>query len=105
MRNLRFTLAGLVTLATLRTEPLSTGVSANAATPPLASCKTSIGSSEYTKGKLTVATDNPAYTPWFVSNTPSNGKGYESGVAYGIAKELGVRSEERRVEKKIKYHE
>jgi polar amino acid transport system substrate-binding protein len=92
MRNLRFTLAGLVTLATIGTVSLSTGVSANAAlTPSLASCKTSIGSSEYTKGKLTVATDNPAYTPWFVSNTPSNGKGYESGVAYGIAKELGVK--------------
>jgi len=43
------------------------------------------------KGKLTVATDTPAYTPWFVNNTPSNGKGYESGVAYAIAKELGVK--------------
>src|ERR1039458_3064018 len=96
MRNLRFTLAGLVTLATIGTVSLSTGASANAATPPLASCKTSIGSSEYTKGKLTVATDNPAYTPWFVSNTPSNGKGYESGVAYGIAKELGVKKSDRK---------
>ena len=43
-----------------------------------------------TKGTLTVATDSPAYTPWFVNNTPSNGKGYESAVAYAIAKELGV---------------
>jgi len=36
-----------------------------------------------------VATDSPAYPPWFESNTPSNGKGYESGVAYAIAQQLG----------------
>lgn len=40
-------------------------------------------------GKLTVGTDNPAYEPWFSDNTPSNGKGYESAVAYAIAQELG----------------
>jgi len=46
----------------------------------------------YTKGVLTVATDNPVYTPWFVSNKPSNGKGYESAVAYAIARQLGFAS-------------
>ena len=40
-------------------------------------------------GKLTVATDDPAYEPWFADNDPSNGKGYESAVAYAIAEELG----------------
>ena len=43
----------------------------------------------HTPGVLTVATDNPVYTPWFVSNTPANGKGYESAVAYAIAARLG----------------
>jgi polar amino acid transport system substrate-binding protein len=43
----------------------------------------------HTKGVLTVATDNPVYPPWFVSNTPTNGKGYESAVAYAVARELG----------------
>jgi polar amino acid transport system substrate-binding protein len=43
----------------------------------------------YTKGVLTVATDNPVFTPWFVGNKPSNGKGYESAVAYAIAAQLG----------------
>ncbi len=38
----------------------------------------------HTPGKLTVATDNPVYPPWFVKNTPTNGKGYESAVAYAI---------------------
>ncbi|HEY7429718.1 MAG TPA: ABC transporter substrate-binding protein [Streptosporangiaceae bacterium] len=43
----------------------------------------------YSKGVLTVATDNPVFTPWFVANKPSNGKGYESAVAYAIAAQLG----------------
>ncbi|MGO4257193.1 ABC transporter substrate-binding protein [Marmoricola sp. RAF53] len=42
-----------------------------------------------TKGKLTVATDSPAYEPWFVDNDPSNGKGFESAVAYAVADKLG----------------
>jgi polar amino acid transport system substrate-binding protein len=43
----------------------------------------------HTPGTLTVATDNPVYPPWFVKNTPTNGKGYESAVAYAIASKLG----------------
>jgi polar amino acid transport system substrate-binding protein len=42
-----------------------------------------------TKGTLTVATDSPAYDPWFSNNTPSNGKGFESAVAYAIGQKLG----------------
>jgi polar amino acid transport system substrate-binding protein len=92
MRNLRLSLAGLITLSTLATVSLSTGASANAAAlPALSSCKTLIGSEEFTKGKLTVGTDDPAYTPWFVNNTPSNGNGYESAMTYAIAKLLGVK--------------
>ena len=43
----------------------------------------------YAKGQLTVATDSPAYSPWFASNSPANGQGYESAVAYAIAAQLG----------------
>ena len=42
-----------------------------------------------TPGQLTIATDKPAYPPYFVDNDPSNGKGFESAVAYAIAKDLG----------------
>jgi polar amino acid transport system substrate-binding protein len=42
-----------------------------------------------TDGTLTVATDDPAYSPWFVDNDPANGEGYESAVAYAIAEQLG----------------
>jgi polar amino acid transport system substrate-binding protein len=48
-------------------------------------------------GQLSLATDNPAYPPWWggaqkkpwqVSN-PASGKGYESAVAYAVAQQLG----------------
>jgi polar amino acid transport system substrate-binding protein len=51
-----------------------------------------------TPGRLTFGTDNPAFPPWWgggetrkpwkVSN-PYSGKGYESAVAYAVAKRLG----------------
>jgi polar amino acid transport system substrate-binding protein len=47
-----------------------------------------------TPGTFTVATDNPAYEPWFSDNKPSNGKGYESAVAYAVAKKLGFEPSE-----------
>ncbi|MGI5442602.1 ABC transporter substrate-binding protein [Streptomyces shenzhenensis] len=42
-----------------------------------------------TAGKLTVATDEPAYAPWFKDDEPANGKGFESAVAYAVARQLG----------------
>jgi polar amino acid transport system substrate-binding protein len=47
------------------------------------------GLSTETAGKLTIGTDNPAYEPWFSDNKPSNGKGFESAVAYQVAQRLG----------------
>jgi polar amino acid transport system substrate-binding protein len=41
------------------------------------------------KGTLTVGTDKPAYPPYFEKNDPTNGKGFESAVAYAIAQKLG----------------
>lgn len=40
-------------------------------------------------GRLTIGTDNPAYAPWFSGNDPADGKGFESAVAYAVAKKLG----------------
>ena len=47
-----------------------------------------------TEGQLTVATDKPAFEPYFVDNDPTNGKGFESAVAYAIADELGFSRDE-----------
>ena len=91
MRRIRVILAGLTGVASL-TIAYASGSTANAATnPTLASCKTTIAAQGFTKGKLTVATDTPVYTPWFVNNKPANGKGYESAVVYAIANVLGVK--------------
>ncbi len=48
----------------------------------------------YKEGQLTIATDDPAYPPWFQNNDPTNGKGYESAVAYAVAEELGFSKDE-----------
>jgi polar amino acid transport system substrate-binding protein len=40
-------------------------------------------------GTLTVGTDKPAFPPYFEDDDPTNGKGFESAVAYAIARELG----------------
>ena len=64
------------------TSSASASASASATCDP-ASMKTK------TSGTLTIGTDKPAYQPWFVDDDPSNGKGYESAVAYAIADELG----------------
>jgi polar amino acid transport system substrate-binding protein len=48
-------------------------------------------------GMLTAGTDNPAYPPWFSGtphspwkvSDPRSGKGYESAVAFAVAKQLG----------------
>jgi polar amino acid transport system substrate-binding protein len=96
MRTVRLTLVGVLGALLLTGITLTSSVLAQAASSAsaLAKCKTTILKQEVTKGILTVATDNPGYTPWFVNNTPSNGKGYESAVAYAIAAELGVKKKD-----------
>jgi polar amino acid transport system substrate-binding protein len=42
-----------------------------------------------TGGQLTVGTDKPAFPPYFENDDPTNGKGFESAVAYAIADQLG----------------
>ena len=65
----------------------SSGASASAASCTLGDVLNEV----YAKGVLTVATDQPAYPPWFENNNPSNGQGYESAVAYAIAAQLGFK--------------
>ena len=43
----------------------------------------------FEKGKLTIATGEPAYSPWVENNDPASGKGFEAAVAYAVAQELG----------------
>ena len=53
-------------------------------------------------GQLTVGTDNPAFPPWFGGaekspwkvSDPRSGQGFESAVAFAVAKELGFTKDE-----------
>ena len=45
-------------------------------------------------GTLTIGTDKPAYPPYFEDDDPSNGKGFESAVAYAVADQLGFSQEQ-----------
>ncbi|WP_134768195.1 ABC transporter substrate-binding protein [Nocardioides sp. 1609] len=45
-------------------------------------------------GTLTIGTDSPAYEPWFADNDPTNGKGFESAVAYAVADRLGFAADD-----------
>jgi polar amino acid transport system substrate-binding protein len=55
-----------------------------------------------TPGQLTAGTDNPAFPPWFGGtphkpwqvSDPRSGEGYESAVAFAVAKELGFAKNE-----------
>ena len=47
-----------------------------------------------TPGTLTIATDKPAFPPYFEDDDPTNGKGFESAVAYAIAQRLGFAKNE-----------
>jgi polar amino acid transport system substrate-binding protein len=45
-------------------------------------------------GTLTIGTDKPAYPPYFEDDKPTNGKGFESAVAYAVAQQLGFTKDE-----------
>lgn len=42
-----------------------------------------------TPGKLTIATGEPAFSPWVENDAPESGEGLEAAVAYAVAEELG----------------
>jgi polar amino acid transport system substrate-binding protein len=72
----------------------TTGAGTGGATTSAAPSCTPDTMQTHTAGVLTVATDSPAYPPWFVDDKPSNGKGYESAVAYAVAKQLGYSADQ-----------
>jgi len=89
-------LVGLA-LTTLVLALATTAIGGPAAPAQIAGCgKSSLNLVE--DGKLSLATDNPAFDPWWSGgskskdwelNDPTTGKGYESAVAYEIARRLG----------------
>ncbi len=76
-------LAALFALGCGSSNDSSSSTSASAASCPKGKLSTE------KQGVLTVATDKPAYPPYFEEDDPTNGEGFESAVAYAIAKQLG----------------
>jgi polar amino acid transport system substrate-binding protein len=88
----------LIVLAVAALAAAAFGAAGHARASTAAACD-SASLNLVSSGKLTIGTDNPAYPPWYAGGTPkgskwkindpSTGKGYESAVAYAIAKQLG----------------
>ena len=93
---MRTVLFGL-TLATLALALAATATGTPSTPAQIAGCaKANLNLLE--EGQLSLGTDNPAFDPWWTGgskskdweiNDPATGKGYESAVAYGVAKRLG----------------
>jgi len=91
--------AGCGTEEAAPTTPAATG-SGTGAFEPSPCAKDSL--QLVNEGKLTIGTDNPAYPPWFGGtpqngwkiSDPASGKGFESAVAYAVAKEMGFTNDE-----------
>ena len=47
-----------------------------------------------TSGKLTVGTGDPVYAPWMLNNDPAGGEGFENGLVYALAAEMGFKPED-----------
>src|SRR5246127_2628971 len=92
MRRVGFVALAATAAAGLAACGSTAAPSASVIANPAPGSYTAIQTVLYQKGALTVATDKPAYPPWFEGNNPANGKGYESAVAYAVAKQLGFKN-------------
>lgn len=93
--NVKFTqtrktaLAIAVSAALLAACGSGSNTAATSAAPSAASECTKDSLKTLTPGTLTIATGEPAYSPWVEDDKPESGKGFESAVAYAVAKQLG----------------
>jgi polar amino acid transport system substrate-binding protein len=78
-----------VALAACGSSSDSSSSSGSSSAKPTANACTKDKLALRSSGTLTVGTDKPAYPPYFADNDPTNGKGFESAVAYAVAKQLG----------------
>lgn len=86
-------LTALAASACAPTDSTDPAASGSGTTPAQASSCTPAGLKTLSPGTLTFGTDQPVYEPWFVDDTPENGKGFEGAVAAAVAKQLGYTPE------------
>ena len=70
-------------------SPTSTTSASPSAGTPSASASVDVKTLTVTPGKLTIATGQPAYSPWVEKDEPESGEGFEAAVAYAVAGKLG----------------
>jgi polar amino acid transport system substrate-binding protein len=79
------------------TKKSSNGTTSAGSGTTAASCASKNALNLVTQNQLTIGTDNPAFPPWFGGtphkpwqvSDPNSGEGYESAVAFAVAKQLG----------------
>ncbi|WP_339351193.1 ABC transporter substrate-binding protein [Bifidobacterium indicum] len=77
-------------VATLTFATLMSGAACGSGSSGESSAKSgSITEETINPGTLTIATGDPAYTPYVQDNKPESGKGYEAAVAYAVAEKMG----------------
>jgi polar amino acid transport system substrate-binding protein len=64
------------------------------AAPALAAERTPDDPRLVTPGQLTVGTGDPVFPPWMLNNDPAGGEGFENGLVYALAAEMGFAPEQ-----------
>jgi polar amino acid transport system substrate-binding protein len=82
-------LVALVTGVASATAGAASVTPTKASSGPLGSSCAPASLKTVKSGEITIGVDDPLYQPWFASNNPATGKGFEDAVDYAIATELG----------------
>ncbi len=83
------TTAALTSAAAMTTASTTASTTAAKIAANPATC---VAGKTLTAGKFTVATGNPAYSPYVVDDKPESGKGFESAVTYAVAAKMGFKN-------------
>jgi len=85
----RRSLAGATALTVLALAGCASSAEPTTPTSPSTSPTAAAELATLTPGKLTIATGDPAYSPWVLNDKPESGEGFEAAVAYAVADKLG----------------
>ena len=85
----RRSLAGATALTVLALAGCASSAEPTTPTSPSTSPTAAAELATLTPGKLTIATGDPAYSPWVLNDKPESGEGFEAAVAYAVAEKLG----------------
>jgi polar amino acid transport system substrate-binding protein len=85
---------GLSTAAALSLGLAACGGASNNAPADTDAASGDVKDLTFEPGKLTVATGEPAWTPWVMNDDPESGEGFEAAVIYALAEKMGFAKED-----------